>query len=90
MVLELPRSELPVATVRLHGAAAFASDLRRWVLARWRWLQPRTVPVTVAVLGMLAVLGSAHYLSNLAHQPAERMAAPTLLLHPHDVAQLQP
>jgi hypothetical protein len=50
-----------------------ASDFRRWTHARWRWLAPRTVPVLVAMIGMVALLASAHYLSNLAMQPPERV-----------------
>ena len=63
--------ELPVATVRrVPGAHAelLASDLKRWLLARWRWFKPRTIPVTVAFVGMLGVLQAVSYLST---PPAE-------------------
>jgi hypothetical protein len=90
MLFDLPPSELPVATVRSHGITAVASGLRRWMAARWQWFRPRSIPVMVAVLGTAALVGSGRYLSNLAHPPTERMAAPTLLLHEQDVAQLRP
>ncbi len=88
MLFDRP-SELPVATVRGRGASAVSAGIQQWMVARWRWFRPRTIPVLVAILGMLAVMGSAHYLSNLAHSPPERIAAPTLLLQ-QDVAQLHP
>ncbi|MBS1119113.1 MAG: hypothetical protein H6Q90_1341 [Deltaproteobacteria bacterium] len=90
MLFDQPPSELPVATVRSRGITAVATALRCWLSARWQWFRPRTVPVMVAVLGTIALAGSASYLSNLAHQPTERVAAPTLLMHQQDVAQLRP
>ena len=62
--------ELPVATVRRAPGSRvelLASDFARWVTARWRWFKPRTIPMTVAFLGMLAVIHAVHYLS---HPPA--------------------
>ena len=61
-------AEFPVATVRPREArsravAAFA-DLQRWMIARWNWFKPRTVPCIVAALGMIAVLASADYLAH--------------------------
>ncbi len=60
--------EFPVATIlprdpKSH-AAVWLGDLRRWLVARWSWLRPRTVPVAVAAIGMLLVLASADYLSR--------------------------
>lgn len=61
-------AEFPVATVRPRHARARAialvGALQQWLLARWRWLRPRTVPVAVAALGMAAVLKSADYLAQ--------------------------
>lgn len=63
--------EFPIATVRSHGsraqAIALLGDLRRWLVARWAWLRPRTVPVLVAVAGMLFVLASADVLAHSRH-----------------------
>jgi hypothetical protein len=74
MLFDQRPTELPVATLRSHSwRATIASDFRRWTNARWRWLAPRTVPVLVAMIGMVALLASAHYLSNLAMQPPERV-----------------
>jgi hypothetical protein len=67
--------ELPVATVRRTSRTKVelvAEGLAQWFVARWKWLRPRTIPVTVAFLGMLAVIQSANYLAN---PPAARMAS---------------
>jgi len=81
-------AELPVATVRSRSwFAGSASRLRGGLVARWRWLQPRTVPVIVALAGMVALLASANYLTNLAHQPPERLS-PAQQLEPDRVASL--
>ncbi|MBA3453892.1 MAG: hypothetical protein H0T42_12425 [Deltaproteobacteria bacterium] len=64
------KGELPVATVRRAPGSQVdlvASDLRRWLAARWQWFKPRTIPVAVAFVGMLGVLQAVSYLS----QPAE-------------------
>ncbi len=65
--------EFPVATVVPHDpkatAAVWLGDLRRWLIARWSWLRPRTVPVVVAAIGMLLVLWSADYLAHSHYEP---------------------
>lgn len=70
--------ELPRATLRkapgIH--ALFLGDLHRWILARWMWLRPRTVPVLFAALGALALVQAVTYLSN----PPLVGNAPTLTL----------
>lgn len=61
---------------------AAAADLRRWLVARWAWFRPRTVPCVVAGLGMLFVLKSADYLAH--HKPVQHVscsAAPTAVVH---------
>ncbi len=61
------KAELPVATVRRApswGIDVVASDLKRWLAARWQWFKPRTIPVTVAFIGMLGVLQAVSYLST--------------------------
>lgn len=61
-------AEFPVATAVPREprarAIALAAALERWLLARWHWLKPRTVPCAVAGLGMWAVLASADYLAH--------------------------
>ena len=61
-------AEFPVAIARPREARgraiAMLADLSRWLAARWAWFRPRTVPVVVAVIGMLLVLISADYLAH--------------------------
>jgi hypothetical protein len=68
--------EFPVATARptelRARAIAIGADVRRWLVARWEWFKPRSVPCAVAGLGMIAVLVSADYLAH--HQ--DQSAAP--------------
>jgi hypothetical protein len=86
MIFDQPPAELPVATLRPHDAGAqLLLDVRGWLASRWQWLKPRAIPVAVAFAGMLAVLASAHYLRELAHQAPERLPAPVVTtLHADD------
>jgi hypothetical protein len=63
-------ADLPTATLRSRAKAArhrvIAADLSSWLATRWRWLRPRTVPLLVAFVGMLAVLGATKYLTAYA------------------------
>lgn len=72
-------AEFPVATTVPHApraqAIALAADLRRWLLARWQWFKPRTVPCAVAMLGMIAVIAFSNYLSNLDQTDASASAS---------------
>jgi hypothetical protein len=70
-------AELPTAML-LPGAShaphrVIGGRLRHWLDDRWAWLRPRTVPMIVALAGMIAVLGSTKYLSiyacGTAHRP---------------------
>jgi hypothetical protein len=67
-------AEFPLATIRPREPrarmVALAGGLQRWLAARWQWFRPRTVPVAVAALGMIAVLKSADYLANQHGEPA--------------------
>lgn len=75
MLFDRPAS-LPIATIRSTSTrAAFASQLRGLRTRSWRWARPRLVPLMVAVVGMLAVLGAAEYLTHLArYTPAPPVA----------------
>ncbi|MGN6104255.1 MAG: hypothetical protein ACTHU0_04060 [Kofleriaceae bacterium] len=78
MLFDPTPAELPVATLRARGSTTrIAMELRAWLVARWRWFRPRTIPVLVAVAGLCAVLASSNYLSELATETPERLDAPT-------------
>lgn len=76
------RAELPTATLLPRDSSAQLSlDARNWFGKRWQWLRPRTVPVLVAFVGMLAILASANYLRNLAREAPEQVTLKPLELH---------
>ena len=76
MIFDQPPAELPVATVvPRDGKSRLRADLLAWVSAKWQWFKPRTVPMIVAFVGMLAVIGSANYLRNYARRAPERLSA---------------
>jgi hypothetical protein len=81
MIFDRP-VEVPVATVVPHGRARqLVADARRWTAARWRWLAPRTLPLFGALVGMLAVIGSANYLRDYGRRddaPAPRLSVVVL------------
>jgi hypothetical protein len=79
MIFDQPPAELPVATLRSRDPGSrLLLDVRHWIVARWRWLRPRAIPVTAAFAGMLGVLAWASYLRELAHQAPERLPAAVL------------
>jgi hypothetical protein len=65
--------EFPVATLRPRDPATRTRvlwvELGGWALARWQWLRPRTVPVLVAALSLVAVLASADALRHVKTAP---------------------
>ena len=69
VLFDLRPAEFPIAQAVPHEprarAIALAADAKRWVVARWQWFRPRTVPCAVAALGMVAVLAFSNYLTNL-------------------------
>ena len=73
MLFDSRPAELPVATVRSGEprarSAAVIAGLQRWLLARWQWFKPRTVPVAVAALGMFAMIEAAEYLAHAKGEP---------------------
>jgi hypothetical protein len=60
--------EFPIATARPREAGAqlvaLVGALQRWLIARWQWLRPRSLPCAVAGAGMLAVLAFSNYLAH--------------------------
>lgn len=79
MIFDQPPAELPVATLRPQETGArLLLDVRGWLASKWRWLRPRSIPVAVAFVGMLAVLTSASYLRELATQPPEQLPSQVL------------
>lgn len=80
MIFDQPPAELPVATLRPQETGArLLLDVRGWLASKWRWLRPRSIPVAVAFVGMLAVLTSASYLRELATQPPEQLPSQVLM-----------
>jgi hypothetical protein len=74
MLFDQPPAELPVATMLPKDRGTqLAADLRAWFAARWRWFRPRTIPMVVAFVGMLAVIGAATWLRNYARRTPERI-----------------
>jgi hypothetical protein len=79
MLFDGSRTELPIARLRPRTSQArhhvIRGCLQQWLAHRWRWLRPRAVPMIVAFLGMLGVLGATKYLPVYAsvEQPVERV-----------------
>lgn len=61
-------SEFPVATVRPRESGARVQyaigALTRWLVARWSWFKPRSIPVVVATLGMVGIVALSDYLAH--------------------------
>ena len=74
MIFDQPPAELPVATVvPRDGKSRLRADMFAWLSAKWRWFKPRTVPMIVAFVGMLGVIGSANYLRNYARRAPDQL-----------------
>ncbi len=71
VLFDLGKSELPTATLahKRESPRTLLGALSAWLLARWQWLTPRAVPVVVAMIGMVLVLLSAHYLTHWQFEP---------------------
>jgi hypothetical protein len=68
-------ADLPQAIViPREGRARLTADTRRWASARWSWLRPRTLPMLVAFTGLVAIVASGRYLSNMTTKPAHMVA----------------
>ena len=61
-------SEFPVATLRPRQSGArmqyAIGALTRWLVARWSWFKPRSIPVVVATLGMVGIVALSDYLAH--------------------------
>jgi hypothetical protein len=59
--------EFPIATIRPRdgGHVQYAiGALTRWLVARWSWFKPRSIPVVVATLGMVGIVALSDYLAH--------------------------
>lgn len=63
---------LPTATVL--RAPTMSNALLGWLVARWAWFKPRSIPFAVAFVGMIAILAATNALTEMAHH--EEPAAP--------------
>jgi hypothetical protein len=61
---------LPIATLRASQRhpryRVLAGDLQRWLLDRWLWLRPRTLPIVVACAALFAMRSAVERLSAYA------------------------
>ncbi len=58
--------ELTMAILRSRTTSVrIRAMLAQWRSSSWSWLRPRTVPVMVAALGLVAVLASQNYLRHV-------------------------
>jgi hypothetical protein len=73
--------EFPIAMARPREASAqlvaLVGALQRWLLARWQWLRPRSLPCAVAGMGMMAVLAFSNYLAHYNEGESIKRAAPS-------------
>jgi hypothetical protein len=87
-------AKLPTATLLSGGRDAkhrvIGGHLRHWLDDRWAWLRPRTVPMIVAFVGMLAVLGSTRYLSTFACAPRHHIVINGDTAPPRSVMTTEP
>jgi hypothetical protein len=68
--------EFPKATLLSREPVERVSwELRRWAVAQWTWVRPRTVPILVALAGMIFVLISADYLAHVHATPMHAVPA---------------
>jgi hypothetical protein len=93
MIFDQPRAELPVATlVPRSRSTQLATGLAGWLTARWHWFRPRTIPMIVAFLGLLAVVGFANYLKTYGREAArpERLTPPAVVEPLADAIKVHP
>ncbi len=73
------KSEFPVATLRPREPQArvqyAVGALARWLVARWSWFKPRSIPVVVATLAMIGIVALSDYLAH--HIDQKMLAKPT-------------
>lgn len=62
-----------MATVRARTwTGSLAVAIRAALVARWRWIRPRLVPLTVAAAGAGGLLVAAEYLTKMARETPEQ------------------
>jgi hypothetical protein len=79
MLFDQPPAELPVAVVMSKSRKTqVVTGISAWLVARWRWFRPRTVPMIVACVGLFAVVAFANYLKTYGRDEAgpERLTPP--------------
>jgi len=84
-------ASLPIATLRATATHArhrvIVGDLQRWLVARWVWLRPRSIPILVAFAALPAMLA----LVDLVKHPEGRTRRDDLMLRIHvDVTVTSP
>jgi len=76
-------ASLPMATLRATASHArhrlIAGDLQRWLVARWSWLRPRSIPILVACAALPALLA----LVDLVKHPEGRTRHDDRMLRVH-------
>jgi hypothetical protein len=92
-VLFDPPRELPTATVVVEPRT-FGELLRGgialWFSERWRWIRPRTIPMAVALVGLLGVVRAVDYLTHLpAPAHTRSIASPVSELPSYDPTRLR-
>ena len=76
IVLSVREREFPTAiAVPRARFTRVRWELWRWSAAQWAWVKPRTVPILVALAGMLFVLASADYLAHVHATPMHHVPA---------------
>ena len=76
MIFDRPMELPPAQVISRDRRTQLAADLRAWFAARWQWFKPRTIPMIVAFVGLLLVMGAANWLRAY----AVAMPAPTAKL----------
>jgi hypothetical protein len=94
VMFDVEPSELPVATIvpKRNKLANAMVALEGWLAGRLSWLRPRVIPVAVAFIGMMLVLGSMKHLARIASgDPQVAMQAPCVhgTGHVHGVIEVK-
>ena len=75
-----------LATGQLPRHRMLTGQLERWLVERWLWLRPRSLPLVVAFVGMFGVLSAVKQLSVIRYcemEPLTLAPAPSPHRHGH-------